>query len=368
VTIEGAGEDHNTKGGSRDVAAHCLKAIYGREAPMNIPYGFVLVGGAKMSSSKGLGVTARAVADFLPPEALRFLMLRTKPKSQANFEPTQEALVKLFNDLDRSHTKTFNDPNYPDYERRTYYLSEVTQEGDYFDCEFSLVIALVQMPHLDIYGQFAAIKGSALTEVERKHLDRRIHAARVWLEHYATPEERLTLQKSAPASASELTATQRAFCRMLGERVKACEWTPESLQAAVFDSARLAPIDQPTAFLAFYRVLLDNSKGPKAGNFLAFLEREDVVKLFASVPWSGEADELAHLTATSITVAELDKFAKGGKTKAVSATLHTRTLGARAFVEAKITTDDGKSHVRRVMVEGGASGSTEQAVRGVLPV
>jgi hypothetical protein len=244
----------------------------------------------------------------------------------------------------------------------------VTQEGDYFDCEFSLVIALVQMPHLDIYGQFAAIKGSALTEVERKHLDRRIHAARVWLEHYATPEERLTLQKSAPASASELTATQRAFCRMLGERVKACEWTPESLQAAVFDSARLAPIDQPTAFLAFYRVLLDNSKGPKAGNFLAFLEREDVVKLFASVPWSGEADELAHLTATSITVAELDKFAKGGKTKAVSATLHTRTLGARAFVEAKITTDDGKSHVRRVMVEGGASGSTEQAVRGVLPV
>ncbi|MBY0262895.1 MAG: lysine--tRNA ligase, partial [Phycisphaerales bacterium] len=113
VTIEGAGEDHNTKGGSRDVAAHCLKAIYGREAPLNIPYGFILIGGRKMSSSKGLGVTAREMADFLPPEILRYLMIRTRPKSQANFEPTEEALVKLFNEMDRAHLKTFTDEKYP---------------------------------------------------------------------------------------------------------------------------------------------------------------------------------------------------------------------------------------------------------------
>jgi lysyl-tRNA synthetase class 1 len=69
VTIEGAGKDHNTKGGSRDVAARCLKEIYGEPAPLNVPYEFFLVGGAKMSSSKGLGATARDMADFLfvPP-------------------------------------------------------------------------------------------------------------------------------------------------------------------------------------------------------------------------------------------------------------------------------------------------------------
>ena len=64
VTIEGAGRDHSTKGGSRDVAAACLREIFGQEPPLNCPYDFFLVGGAKMSSSKGIGVTSRDMADF----------------------------------------------------------------------------------------------------------------------------------------------------------------------------------------------------------------------------------------------------------------------------------------------------------------
>ncbi|MGH7964548.1 MAG: lysine--tRNA ligase, partial [Candidatus Binatia bacterium] len=37
ITLEGAGKDHNTKGGSRDVAAQCLREIFGQEPPLNIP-------------------------------------------------------------------------------------------------------------------------------------------------------------------------------------------------------------------------------------------------------------------------------------------------------------------------------------------
>lgn len=373
VSIEGAGEDHNTKGGSRDVAAHCLKAIYGREAPLNIPYSFVLVGGAKMSSSKGLGVSARAVADFLPPQTLRYLMLRTKPRSQTNFEPTQEALVKLFNDLDRAHTKTFNDPNFPDYEKRTYFLSEVSPEGDFFDCEFSLVIALVQMPHLDIYKQFEGIKGAPLNELERKHLDRRIHAAKTWLENFATPEERLRLQTTPPASAAALTPAQRAFCRTLADNLAACEWTPDALQAAVFDSARLTPIDQPVAFEAFYRVLLDNVKGPKAGNFLAFLKRDDLVSLFRAVPWNDAADVPAFMAATSAPIDSIIKFATGDtpgkiKAKAAAAKLRRVTAGDQTFIEAEITMDDGKRHTRRAAATPALPATElESKLRAALP-
>jgi hypothetical protein len=62
VTIEGAGKDHSTKGGSRDVAVACLREIFGKEAPLNVPYEFFLVGGAKMSSSRGVGASARDIA------------------------------------------------------------------------------------------------------------------------------------------------------------------------------------------------------------------------------------------------------------------------------------------------------------------
>ncbi len=375
VTIEGAGEDHNTKGGSRDVAAHCLKAIYQREAPQNIPYSFVLVGGKKMSSSKGLGVSAREVADFLPPEILRYLMLRTKPLSQTNFEPTEEALVKVFNEYDRAHAKTFAvppDAKFPVHEKKNYTLS-VVHESDtaemaaFFDCEFQLVLALVQMPHLDINAEFERIKGSPLTTVERGHLDRRVHAAKYFIANLASPEERLTLQTSPPAKASELTPVQRGFLHMLAEKLTRCEWKGEAIQAAVFDAARGTPIDQPTAFLAFYRVLLDNTKGPKAGNFLAFLKREDLVRLFSAVP----LDEAEYLAASAVSIEDVRKFAQDGKAKAIHATLTTRSAGggAATFVEARITTDDEKTHIRRVAVPGGSiADETIRALRKVLPI
>ncbi|HVU64342.1 MAG TPA: lysine--tRNA ligase [Phycisphaerales bacterium] len=376
VTIEGAGEDHNTKGGSRDVAAHCLRAIYGREAPQNIPYSFVLVGGKKMSSSKGLGVSAREVADFLPPEILRYLMLRTRPLSQTNFEPTEEALVKLFNEYDRAHAKTFPpagvapDAKFPVHERKNFTLSVVHERdaaemGPYFECEFQLVLALVQMPHLDVRAEFERIKGSALTELERHHLERRIHAAREFIADYAEPEERLTLQTTPPAGTSTLSAVQRGFLRVLAERLKTARWEGDALQAAVFDAARETPIEQKDAFQAFYRVLLDNVKGPKAGNFLAFLKREDVVRLFSAV----EVDEAEWMTASASSVEEIGRFAIAGKVRAMHAVVTERAAGSARFLEARLTMEDGKQHVRRVAIAPGEDVSAkERALRKVLPV
>lgn len=369
VTIEGAGEDHNTKGGSRDVAAHCLKAIYpGREAPQNIPYGFILIGGKKMSSSKGLGVSAREMADFLPPEILRYLMIRTKPKSQASFEPTEEALVKLFNEFDRGHAKTFSDPKYPEFEKTNYFLSEAHAEGAFFDCEFQLVLALVQMPHLDIQREFERIKGSPLSPIEKQHLAKRVHAAKHFIENLASPEERLTLQKTPPAAAAELSAVQRGFLRSLAEGLKSCAWNADALQACVFDTARTTPIDQPSAFLAFYRVLLNNTKGPKAGNFLAFLKRDELVALFEAVPWSAGDDE-AMLRATCVSIEDIRKFAQDGKVKAIHATSSVKLFGGTAFIESRIMTEDDKQHVRRVLVQPGEDPTVAlKNVRGVLPV
>ena len=70
-----------------------------------MPYEFFLVGGAKMSSSKGVGASARDMADLLPPEVLRFLMIRTKPNSPVNFDVQEEGIVKLFNEFDRYHAR-----------------------------------------------------------------------------------------------------------------------------------------------------------------------------------------------------------------------------------------------------------------------
>jgi lysyl-tRNA synthetase class 1 len=284
VTIEGAGQDHSTKGGSRDVAMACLRAIFGQEPPLNCPYDFFLVGGAKMSSSKGVGVTSREMADFLPPELLRFLLIRPPPRQPVNFEPSEVYIIKLFNEFDRAHHKYFHDAKPLPGDKRVYELSQVKEEPDYWAADFQLVTALTQMPHLDVVHELEKRKGAPFTELERKHLELRIRAARYWVERYATEEEKTRLQETLPARAQELTATQRAFLQILAEMLPQVKWEGEALQVCVFNAARRTPIDQPGAFKAIYRVLLDRENGPKAGNFLSFLEQDFVINRFKELP------------------------------------------------------------------------------------
>jgi lysyl-tRNA synthetase class 1 len=284
VTIEGAGQDHSTKGGSREVAAACLRDIFGQKPPLNCPYEFFLVGGAKMSSSKGVGVSARGMTDFLPPEILRFLMIRTPPKQHVNFEPTEVHIIKVFNEFDRFHHRYFHDPKISADDKRVYELSRAAVEPDHWVADFQLVTALIQMPHLDAAKELEKRKGSPFTGLERKHLALRIRAAKYWLENYAADEEKTRLQETLPARAQELTATQRAFLHTLATLLPQSKWEGDALQITVFNATRLASIDQPSAFKAIYRVLLDRDNGPKAGNFLSFLDCDFVARRFLELP------------------------------------------------------------------------------------
>jgi lysyl-tRNA synthetase class 1 len=363
VTIEGAGKDHNTKGGSREVAASCLEKIFGQAPPLNIPYEFFLVGGAKMSSSKGVGASAREIADLLPPEVLRFLIVRPQPHQPVNFSPTEASITKLFNDFDRCHWRAYSDPNVSEDERTTYELSEVRAEGGFYDVNFQLVVALLQMPHIDLTREVEKRKGAPLTAIEIAHLDRRIQSARHWLANYATEEEKLVLQESLPSRAAELTAAQRAFLWRLADELLHTHWNEQVLQAKIFEAARMTPIDQRSAFQAIYRVLFDRDDGPKAGNLLAILDAEFLVERFRQLPYSiydfwlqtGAPPESIESwlveNASNISDADvhLDLLARGGATP--SNELGETFLRGIGAIEFTFRLRDGKVVMKRVLFE-----------------
>lgn len=354
VTIEGAGQDHSTKGGSRDVATACLRAIFAQEPPLNCPYDFFLVGGAKMSSSKGVGVTSRDMADFLPPEILRFLLIRPPPRQPVNFEPSEVYIIKLFNEFDRYHHKFYHDPKALPADKRVYELSKVDPEPDHWVADFQLVAALSQMPHLDIVKELEKRKGSPFTPLERKHLELRIRAARYWVDRYATEEEKTRLQETLPACARELTHTQRAFLHTLadllgGRGAHAEPWEGDALQVCIFNAARLTPIDQPNAFKAIYRVLLDRENGPKAGNFLSFLDRDFVVRRFRELP----VGQHEFWQETGISPQAFDQWLAKEKPSIASISAKPAFLPPdTGVVEVFATMADTKTHCKRVLFSG----------------
>jgi lysyl-tRNA synthetase class 1 len=347
VTIEGAGKDHSTKGGSRDVSAACLRAIFGKEPPLNVPYEFFLVGGAKMSSSRGVGASARDMANLLPPEVLRFLMIRTKPNSPVNFDVHEEGIVKLFNEFDRYQLRATNGQATPD-EAFVYRLAELAEEGAYTTANFQLVSALVQMPHLDVKEQIEKRKGSPLTGTELRHLEHRIDSARVWVENYASDSEKTRLQETLPSRAEELSQTQRAFLRQLAEALPQTPWEDEALQSKIFEVARMTPLDQPLAFKALYRVLLDKDAGPKAGNLLAFLELPFLLRRFQEMP----LEQSAFWRESSVSEEALAQWVAKQGDKLESKTWETRMAGALAVFEITYTFKDGKRQLKRLLLEG----------------
>ena len=359
VGIEGAGKDHSTAGGSREVSEATMRAVYpGAQPPFNIPYEFFLVGGRKMSSSKGVGASARDMADFLPPELLRFVMLRAQPQHPVDFAADEEFMVKLFNDYDRVHLRAFSpeaesgDAKARD-DKRVFAMSQVTEEGAHYDANFQLVTALAQMPHLNVEDEIERRKGSPLSAVERGHLRRRIQAARVWLSGYAADDEKIIVREELPERAQSLTAAQRAFLRVVAAKLPQAPRDDEALQALVFDAARMTPLPSGEAFKAIYRVLLDRESGPRAGSLLAFLDPAFVARRFNELT----VDPDAFIRETSMSVDDFARWLRDPKSKVASIRLGDEALTAEqaasrasgaGSIEFLVTTADGKVQLKRV--------------------
>jgi lysyl-tRNA synthetase class 1 len=278
VTIELAGKDHSQKGGSRDVANAICRKVLHKKPPYHSPYEFILVNGTKMSSSKGVGSSAKEIAELLPPELLRFLMLRTQPKTVINFAPNYETITRLFRDYDTLIEK---------YEREgekealtkdllsLFYAQLGDEVKTYQPFDFSTLISLLQIPHIDIEPEVEKRSPQPLSEFDREVVKRRIEAAQKWLDDYADEEEKLVLYfDEVPEQAQALTDEQVNYLTKLIENLENTEsWDGETLQTVLFSTSKELQMKPGAAFPAVYLSFMGKERGPKAGNLLSYLEK-----------------------------------------------------------------------------------------------
>ena len=215
VTIEPAGKDLSTKGGSRDRSDAIAREVFGNEPPMNLPYEFLNIGGRKMSTSKGLGAAATRIADVIPAEQLRLLFLRPKPKVAIEFDPDgTDAIPRLFDESDRLAAATagreVRGELPPDHDRVFRYSlvepgADIETEAAAYRPAFSHLALLEQIPGVDVAGRVAAEKGAPLSAREGAILEERRRAARAWLETYAPESARIAVRDDLPTEVASLT-------------------------------------------------------------------------------------------------------------------------------------------------------------------
>jgi lysyl-tRNA synthetase class 1 len=270
ITIEGEGKDHWSAGGSRGMADVLAKEIFKYVPPYDVRYDFLVIGGKKMSSSSGKGVTANVMSRLLPAQILSFL-LASNPKRTIEFDPKGDTIPRIYDNYDRSREAFFGRIDFPDI-AKAFEVCQIEKPEDGYRMRFMKVAYAIQMPRVDISSFAKEEKGSALTKSEANDLEERIQYAKKWLKDFAPEDYVFEIQKSLPKV--ELTDIQINFLKKLVQRLQKAEWNGQSLHTAIHDLKNETGIAPKEAFQAIYLIFLGKESGPQAGWLLSSIEKE----------------------------------------------------------------------------------------------
>jgi lysyl-tRNA synthetase class 1 len=293
VTIEGAGKDHSSAGGSRDMANEICKHILKTEIPFDIPYEWILIRGAKMSSSKGVGTSAREFTELFPPTVGRFLFANKHYNQVLDFDPAAGSIPDLFDLFDQG-ARIFWKQEEGDL--RLGRSFDLAQNGStttpIFLPRFRDVAKWMQHPELNLIEEFEKIKGSSLTAEEKVFLEERKMYAQLWIDRYAPEEYQLTPSKELPTAASELSTEQVSFLEEIHTLIDSKEWDAQELQQAIFGTAKVG-IGARQGFQAIYLAYLGKTAGPRAAWLLLSLDknfRDERMAQITSATQSGSSE------------------------------------------------------------------------------
>ena len=278
VTVEPFGKDHAISGGSYDTGVRIVREVFDSEPPFPVPYEWIrLKGQGDMSSSRGNVLSIDWMLQVVPPEALRYLVIRAKPKRTIEFDPGIP-LLQLVDELDDVTSKNRN-------ERAV----ELSEAGGFspVGVPFKHLVVVGQAARFDVDAVLAILRRTGYGEVDRDAVAQRLGYAKRWLEHFAPEEVRFEVPDELPAEVAELTETQRSFLGQLADRIGGVE-DGQKVHELIYDLASSTEGAKPAElFRAIYLALLGKSRGPRAGLFIASLGTDFCAERFRAASGSG---------------------------------------------------------------------------------
>jgi len=191
-----------------------------------------------MSTSKGAGISVGELLEILPPELVRFLIVKTKLNQAINFDPSGNTIPNLFDEYQR-----FAKSSNPD-EKRIFELSQVSKtKKPVPKIRFIELVQAIQSPNIKTPENAKAW----------------IPYAKIWLERFAPDEINFKVTNTKV----NLSLDQKKYLMKVASELNR-EWNPEELQTKLYDLAKELNIPTHKAFAGIYLSLFGKKYGPKA--------------------------------------------------------------------------------------------------------
>jgi lysyl-tRNA synthetase class 1 len=267
-------QEHGAAGSSYDTGVRFASEVFGYEAPIpGVRYANIHMLGdtKKMSSSKGNLVTPAEALQIMPPEVLRYFVVRSRPERTLYWDAGQ-GLFNLIREF--AITKEIvEDGGAAEYADAYRYAVASGQTETISSVPFDHLVQVYQAARGDDQRALEMIERTGFEGYAKTQADEILAEFKFvanWLGSHAPESIKFELQTKLPQV--ELSDAQKQFLGELANAVEAKELDGQAMHEAIYaakDSAGLKPAE---AFQALYRVLLGKDHGPKAGWFLASLD------------------------------------------------------------------------------------------------
>ena len=303
VLYETAGKDHFSAGGSRDVAIAISNEVFNHPPPLpstvkkkpdgsfiykrGESYEFFLVGGAKMSSSKGQGFPFSEMTKYAPGNILKFILVSNRPKTAINFDP-QSKLEQVYREYDETEKLYYDSIEKPDLLKKDKYFNakriyELAHIGEIQKerpptVEFNFGLMIVQLTKstkdaIELLKQ----KGKLSEKLNKRQysiIEKRLNFFRSWLTDFASEDKIISLKK--PTSSLTLNDSQKSMIEKFKELVNKSDTEQELLQG-INALIKTFDVEKSEFFEIIYQLLFAKPKGPRLIPYIIFSGKETII-------------------------------------------------------------------------------------------
>ena len=278
VNVEPFGRDHASKGGSYDTGVGLMQSVYEGDAPLPVPYDFINRAGdtKKMSASKGTGIEISEALDVLPPEVLRYFVLRYAPSKLLFFDSGQ-GTIKLMDDF---AALAANEQRSESEDQILYVATLGSNNKTISRIPFSHIVASYQSALKDKQKTLQIISRTEHKETvqaDEAIILRELDFIDAWLKHWAPEDVKFDLIKEAP---DNLNNQQKEYLSQLAEKIEKApaDADGEWFHKAIYEFKDSSELEPKELFTTLYQVIIGKNSGPRAGWFLSILPRDWLIK------------------------------------------------------------------------------------------
>ncbi|MEW6036414.1 MAG: lysine--tRNA ligase [Candidatus Micrarchaeota archaeon] len=256
TSIEGAGMDHHTKGGSEDTCREVTNGLMKADYHIPFKYGFILFQGKKYSKSKGIGMGVSELVRLVPPEIIKYILLKPDLEENVDINPTAESMLRTMEDFQKAAElagKGLDGLNR--HERKMAIAFGLSAEKLNWRVPFLDVLLYYQIYH--DWAEVAKLTGDAEgVAYLRPYIEE-------WVARDFMPDDYRF--KYQPGAAQPGEAVRR-FVPTLNDGMDAL-----AIHNAVFDWAKANGMEPKKLFSELYQALLGKERGPRMGKLIAAL-------------------------------------------------------------------------------------------------